>query len=55
MTALAAPAAASRYAPAVNDGVDRAIRVSAATIPGRGEEISATIDHMNSEMKRLRP
>jgi hypothetical protein len=25
------------------------------TVPGRGEEISATIDHMNSEMKRLRP
>jgi hypothetical protein len=25
------------------------------TVPGRGEEISATIDYMNSEMKRLRP
>ena len=25
------------------------------TVPGRGEEISATIDHVNSEMKRLRP
>jgi hypothetical protein len=25
------------------------------TVPGRAEEISATIDYMNSEMKRLRP
>jgi hypothetical protein len=25
------------------------------TVPGRAEEISATIDHMNSEMSRLRP
>jgi len=25
------------------------------TVPGRGDEISATIDHMNSAMKRLRP
>jgi len=24
------------------------------TVPGRGEEISATIEYMNSEMKRLR-
>ncbi|HUZ23801.1 MAG TPA: hypothetical protein VMV07_08545 [Streptosporangiaceae bacterium] len=25
------------------------------TVPGRGDEISATIDYMNGEMKRLRP
>ena len=25
------------------------------TMPGRAEEISSTIDYMNSEMKRLRP
>lgn len=25
------------------------------TVPGRAEEISATIDYMNSEMSRLRP
>lgn len=25
------------------------------TVPGRGDEISATTDYMNSEMKRLRP
>jgi len=25
------------------------------TVPGRGDEISATIDHINSEMKRLHP
>jgi hypothetical protein len=24
-------------------------------VPGRGKEIGATIDHMNSAMKRLRP
>lgn len=25
------------------------------TVPGRGEEISATIDNMNDEMQRLYP
>jgi hypothetical protein len=25
------------------------------TVPSRAEEISTTIDYMNSEMKRLRP
>ena len=25
------------------------------TVPGRGDEVSATIDYINSEMKRLRP
>jgi len=24
-------------------------------VPGRGEEVSAAIDYMNTEMKRMRP
>ena len=35
--------------------VERTALLFGWTVPGRGEEISATIDYMNGEMKRLRP
>jgi hypothetical protein len=35
--------------------VERIALLFSWTVPGRGDEISTTIDYINSEMKRLRP
>ena len=52
MTALAAPAITSRYLPAVNGGVDRAIRVSTAAVVLAVAGIAAYISYWH---QRRRP
>ena len=48
MTALAAPAAASRYLPAAGGGVDRAIRVSTAAVVLTVAGIAAYISYWHA-------
>jgi len=48
-------AAADSAMKAVMGPVERIAELFGWTVPGRGTEISATIDYINSEMKRLHP
>lgn len=48
-------AAADSALKAMMGPIERIASLFAWTVPGRGDEISATIDYMNGEMKRLRP
>lgn len=48
-------AAADSALKAVMGPVERIAGLFGWTVPGRGDEVSATIDYINSEMKRLRP
>lgn len=48
-------AAADSALKAMMGPVERIALLFGWTVPGRGEEISATIDHINSGMKRLHP
>jgi hypothetical protein len=48
-------AAADSALKAMMGPVERIAGLFEWTVPGRGDEISATIDHINSEMKRLYP
>jgi len=48
-------AAADSALKAVMGPVERIAGLFGWTVPGRGDEISTTIDYINSEMKRLQP
>ncbi len=48
-------AAADSSLKAMMGPIERIAWLFGWTVPGRGDEISATIDYINSEMKRLRP